>query len=103
MVHRSPNFTVTLLHTPFLSPFFAKFIVPLRFNKFDLRDYLWHAYRVKVLHIRSYIQQQKVRHDKPNKLRPKPRRWFRPRAIKRMTVELRKPFVWPEVPENFDE
>ncbi|KAK2627792.1 hypothetical protein QTJ16_002438 [Diplocarpon rosae] len=98
-----PNFTLKLLRTPQQPPTFASFEVPLNMNKLDLRDYLWNAYGVQVLGVRSYIQQQKVRQDKPGAKRIQPRKWYRPRAIKRMLVELEKPFVWPEVPENFDE
>jgi hypothetical protein len=36
----------------------AQFRVPLSFNKFDLRSYLWHLYGVGVLGIRSYVQAQ---------------------------------------------
>lgn len=67
-----------------------------------MRDYLWNAYGVPVLGVRSYIQQQKVRQDKPGAKRITPRKWYRPRSIKRMLVEMEKPFVWPEEPENFD-
>ncbi|KAH8651586.1 hypothetical protein BGZ60DRAFT_388120 [Tricladium varicosporioides] len=98
-----PNFTLTLLRTPNLPPTFASFIVPLNLNKLDLRDYLWHAYGIPVRGVRSYIQMQKVRQDKPNAKRPSPRRWFRPRSIKKMMVEMEKPFVWPEAPESFAE
>ncbi|CZR64638.1 related to ribosomal protein [Phialocephala subalpina] len=98
-----PNFTLTLLRTPNNPPTFASFIVPLNLNKLDLRDYLWNVYGVEVRGVRSYIQQQKVRQDKPGEKRPKPRKWFRPRAIKKMMVEMEKPFVWPAVPEKFDD
>ncbi len=93
---------MTLIRTPRLPPTYARFIVPLRMNKLDIRDYLYHAYGVTVLSVRSFVQQQKVRHDKPDAERPRPRRWFRPRAIKRMTVEMERPFVWPEEPEDFE-
>ncbi|KAF2143041.1 uncharacterized protein K452DRAFT_248778 [Aplosporella prunicola CBS 121167] len=96
-----PDFTLTLLRTPFLPPTFAKFLVPLNLNKLDLRDYLWHAYGVNATRIRSFVQQQKLRQDDPSRLRPMPRRWFRAKAIKKMTVEMDKPFVWPEQPEDF--
>ncbi|CZS96272.1 related to ribosomal protein [Rhynchosporium agropyri] len=98
-----PNFTLTLLNTPHLSPSFASFIVPLNINKLDLRDYLWHAYGVQVRGVRSYIQQQKVRQDKPGVTRVSPRKWYRPRAIKKMLVEMEKPFVWPKTPENLED
>ncbi|OCL01510.1 hypothetical protein AOQ84DRAFT_350555 [Glonium stellatum] len=97
-----PKFIITLLHTPQLPPTHAKFLVPLNFNKLDLRDYLYHVYNVKSMNIRTYIQQQKVQQDRPGVKAPQPRRWFRPRAIKKMTVEMDKPFVWPEQPENMD-
>ncbi|TVY84685.1 Mitochondrial 54S ribosomal protein L23, partial [Lachnellula suecica] len=98
-----PNFTLTLLRTPQLPPTFASFIVPLNLNKLDLRDYLWNCYGVPVRGVRSYIQQQKIRQDKPHAIRPSPRRWFRPRSIKKMMVEMEQPFVWPAEPENYDE
>ena len=77
---------------------FAKFIVPLNMNKLDLRDYLYHAYNVRVVSVRSYIEQQKVTQGKPNAPKMQIKRWFRPRAIKKMTVELESPFVWPSTP-----
>ncbi|KAG9230135.1 hypothetical protein BJ875DRAFT_385810 [Amylocarpus encephaloides] len=97
----SPNFTLTLLRTPKQPPNFATFIVPLNLNKLDLRDYLWNAYGVPVRGVRSFIQQQKLRQDKPNAKRAAPRRWFRPRAIKKMMVEMDDPFVWPDEPTDF--
>ena len=39
---------------------------------------------------------QKLQQDKPGAKRPAPRKWFRPRPIKKMMVEMEKPFVWPE-------
>ncbi|KAI9770628.1 MAG: hypothetical protein M1840_003220 [Geoglossum simile] len=96
-----PNFTLTLLRTPFLPPTYASFIVPLNLNKLDIKDYLYNAYGIHVRSVRSFIQQQRVRQDKPNAKRPAHRRWFRPRAIKKMTVEMDKPFVWPEEPDDF--
>jgi hypothetical protein len=97
-----PNFTLTLLRTPTHPPTFASFIVPLNLNKLDLRDYLYNAYGISVRGVRSYIQMQKLRQDKPSAKRPHPRRWFRPRSIKKMMVEMDKPFVWPEEPTNLD-
>jgi large subunit ribosomal protein L23 len=76
--------------------------VPLNLNKLDLRDYLWNGYGVRVKGVRSYIQQQKVRQDKPGAKRPAQRRWYRPRAIKRMMVELEEPFAWMEEPESLE-
>jgi len=97
-----PNFTLTLLRTPKLPSTFASFIVPLNINKLDLRDYLYNCYGLRVRGVRSFIQLQKLRQDKPGAIRPAPRRWFRPRSIKKMLVELEKPFVWPEEPQDFD-
>jgi large subunit ribosomal protein L23 len=93
---------LTLLRTPNNPPTFATFLVPLSLNKLDLRDYLWNCYGVEVKGVRSYIQMQKLRQDKPSAKRPKPRKWFRPRSIKKMMAELERPFVWPEMPEKMD-
>jgi large subunit ribosomal protein L23 len=90
----SPKFTVALLRTPDLSPYHARFLVPLDFSKYDLRDYLYHAYNVKCFNIRSYVKQMPVRDT-----REQPRHWFRAESKKYMTVELEQPFVWPEVPD----
>ncbi|CAN9157733.1 unnamed protein product [Alternaria alternata] len=89
-----PKFTVALLRTPNLSPYHARFLVPLDFSKYDLRDYLYHAYNVKCFNIRSYVKQMPVRDT-----REQPRHWFREDSKKYMTVELEQPFVWPEVPD----
>lgn len=98
-----PNFTLTLLRPPpGTPPTFASFLVPLNLNKLDLRDYLWNGYGVRVKGVRSYIQQQKVRQDKPGAKRPAQRRWYRPRAIKKMMVELEEPFAWKEEPEDLE-
>ncbi|KAL1646884.1 mitochondrial 54S ribosomal protein YmL41 [Diplodia intermedia] len=96
-----PDFTLTLLRTPFLPPTFAKFIVPLKLNKLDMRDYLWHAYGVRCTRVRSFVQQQKIRQDDPSRKRAMPRRWYRGPSIKKMTVEMDKPFAWPEEPEDW--
>ena len=76
--------------------------MPLNLNKLDLRDYLWNVYDIRVNSVRSYIQLQKMRQDKPGAKRPSPRKWYRPRSIKRMTVEMEQPFVWPEEPKDLD-
>ncbi|KAL8930961.1 MAG: hypothetical protein Q9208_000062 [Pyrenodesmia sp. 3 TL-2023] len=97
-----PNFTLTFLRTPFAAPNYATFITPLNLNKFDIKDYLYHLYGVEVLSVRSYVQQAKVRRGKPGDRIPKAG-FFRPRATKRMTVEMpaTSPFVWPEAPTDF--
>ncbi|KAL5116759.1 mitochondrial 54S ribosomal protein YmL41 [Pleosporales sp. CAS-2024a] len=89
-----PKFTVALLRTPKLSPYHARFLVPLNFSKYDLRDYLYHAYNVRCFNIRSSVKLMPVR-DTPDK----PRNWFRPESKKYMTVEMEQPFVWPKVPD----
>ncbi|KAI4214844.1 MAG: hypothetical protein LQ351_002557 [Letrouitia transgressa] len=97
-----PSFTLTLLRTPHSPPHFATFITPLYLNKLDLKDYLWHAYGLQALRIRSYVQQSKIMQDKPTAMMPRPHRWFRPRSKKRMTVELPpdQPFRFPDAPTD---
>lgn len=73
--------------------------MPLNLNKLDLKDYLYHVYGVEVLSVRSYIEQQKIRHAKPHQGQ-RHVEWYRPRAIKRMTVELAKPFIYPDEPSD---
>ncbi|KAF2706847.1 hypothetical protein K504DRAFT_412452 [Pleomassaria siparia CBS 279.74] len=92
-----PKFTVALMRTPSLSPYHAKFEVPLNFSKFDIKDYLYHAYNVKCFNIRSYVKLQPVRDT-----HYQPRHWFRPESKKYMTVEMEKPFVWPADPEDWE-
>lgn len=94
----SPEFTIALMRTPFLPPRFASFYVPLSFNKLDMRDYLNRLYGVKVLAVRSFVEQQKV-----TRLRRDGKGyggWRRPQSKKKMTVEMKDPFVWPEPPED---
>lgn len=85
---------------PGQSPTTATFEVPLTFNKFDFRDYLFHLYNVEVTSVRSFINQRM----------PAQRsiagtvggQWYRPRAQKLMMVDLVKPFTWPERPAEAD-
>ncbi|EME78870.1 uncharacterized protein MYCFIDRAFT_212486 [Pseudocercospora fijiensis CIRAD86] len=84
-------------------PHEARFQVPLWFSKLDLRDYLWHAYQVEILRVRSYVKQSRVQSGKPHEIRPSVRRWHRPKAKKYMTVSLVRPFVWPERSEDHEE
>jgi large subunit ribosomal protein L23 len=90
---RRPNHVVSLLWRPKLPPNEANFKVPLRFNKFDLRDYLWNVYGVEVTKVRSLVQQQPLKRRSPGS-----RSMYRPKPLKFMTVELAKPFQWPELP-----
>lgn len=76
-------------------------------NKLDIKDYLWNAYGVPVLAVRSYIQHQKVRGGKVDDILERPRYWTRPKSTKRMIVELGDgehggPFVWPEPVKDFE-
>ncbi|KAL4931535.1 mitochondrial 54S ribosomal protein uL23m [Aspergillus undulatus] len=95
-----PDFTIALIRTPFLPPRYASFYVPLNFNKLDMRDYLQRLYGVGVISIRSYVEQQKVTRLNRAETGYGPLR--RPKSKKRMTVEMKEPFVWPEVPEKMD-
>lgn len=104
-VHR-PAFEVALLRTKHLGPKYAKFSVPLWFSKVDLRDYLYHAYNVRTLGIRSYVKLRPVTEGVPSGIPykeyalPQRNRHHRPPSLKFMTVELESPFVWPEIPED---
>jgi len=72
----------------------------------DLRDYLFHAYSVRIHGVRSYVKLQRVVQGKPHTVggedykRAQYKRWHRPPSIKKMTVELERPFVWPEPLED---
>ncbi|KJY01312.1 hypothetical protein TI39_contig297g00023 [Zymoseptoria brevis] len=97
-----PDIRVTLLRSKH-GPNHAHFRVPLFFSKLDLRDYLWHVYKVEIFSVQSYVKQQRVRSGRESDRRPAPRRWHRPKAHKHMTVQLAKPFVWPEEPKDFSD
>lgn len=57
------------------------------------------VYGVKVLSVRSYVEQQKVTRQRPlGKPGYGPLR--RPQSKKRMTIEMTEPFVWPEPPKD---
>ncbi|KAF9772032.1 hypothetical protein IL306_010295 [Fusarium sp. DS 682] len=90
-----PNHVITFLRKEYLPPNEATFQVPLRFTKFDLRDYLWNLYNVEVTKVRSYVKQQPLT-QRNSQLRS----WYRPKPLKVMTVELAKPFQWPELPKD---
>lgn len=91
-----PNRVVTFLRPKEgQSPTTATFQVPLTFNKFDFRDYLYNLYDVEVDSVRSFINQKL---PKQRSLAGRAGRWYRPRPQKLMIVDLKKPFVWPERP-----
>ncbi|KAF3935523.1 hypothetical protein ABW19_dt0201433 [Dactylella cylindrospora] len=91
-----PNFVIALIRTPRLPPNFAQFAVPLNLNKLDLRNYLQNAYKINPLSIRSSIRHAAVELV----MEGKTRRYKRKRAEKRMTIEMKDPFVWPEEPKD---
>ncbi|KAK9435385.1 Ribosomal protein L25/L23 [Metarhizium brunneum] len=93
----SPNHVITFLRKEHLPPNEACFQVPLRFTKFDLRDYLWNLYNVEVTKVRSYVKQQPLTQRNSHS-----RSWYRPQPLKMMTVELAKPFQWPEAPTDLE-
>lgn len=94
--HR-PDHIVTFLRKEHLPPNEACFQVPLRFTKFDLRDYLWNLYNVEVRKVRAYVKQQ------PITRRPfTTQSYYRPQSLKIMTVELAKPFQWPDMPKSLE-
>lgn len=71
--------------------------MPIRFTKFDLRDYLWNLYNVEVKRVRSYVKEQPLTQRDQHS-----RAWYRPQPLKIMTVELVKPFQWPEAPADLE-
>ncbi|KAG5974949.1 hypothetical protein E4U55_007961 [Claviceps digitariae] len=92
-----PNHVITFLRKDYLPPNEACFQVPLRFTKFDLRDYLWNLYNVEVTKVRSYVKQQPLTQRDSHS-----RSWYRPQPLKIMTVELAKPFQWPDLPTDLE-
>lgn len=93
-----PFATIKLLrpnakHTPYQ----AKFIVPKSFNKLDLRDYLYHIYGLRVLNVTSALMPAKFVRSMPAPYGGR----YRESQIKKMTVDLVDPFVWPVENENF--
>ncbi|KAF2746487.1 hypothetical protein M011DRAFT_468591 [Sporormia fimetaria CBS 119925] len=99
-----PRFKVVLIRTPHLSPYHAKFRVPINFTKFDLRDYLYNGYQVRAHSIRSYIKKGTVQNN--NQImhhmlhRQTTSFWYRTEHEKYMTIEMDQPFEWPKEPED---
>lgn len=74
--------------------------MPLTFNKFDFRDYLWNVYNVGTNSVRSFVLQPRPeQRNLPGKHNGQ---WYRPRAEKIMIVDMVKPFTWPERPTNLE-
>lgn len=88
-------------YNPRLTPNQAQFQVPLYFSKLDLKDLLWHAYRVRISTVRSWVIESKIIHVPRNSKRDLPgkKTQIRPQATKKMIVGLDKPFVWPPAPD----
>lgn len=64
-----------------------------------MREYMKQLYNVDIISIRSFVEQQKVtREFRDGRQGHGPLR--RPKSKKRMTIEMKEPFVWPEVPED---
>ncbi|ODV89345.1 hypothetical protein CANCADRAFT_3973 [Tortispora caseinolytica NRRL Y-17796] len=87
-----PKETITLLHpNPRLSPYQAKFIVPLHFNKLMLRDYLWNIYGLAAKSITTQLQPVRRTYAISTGQFP------RPKQVKKMTIEMDQPFIWPKI------
>lgn len=99
--HCRPTFHITMQHNPRLTPSQAQFQVPLYFSKLDLKDLLWHAYRVRISTVRSWVIESKIINVPRNSKRdiPGKKTQIRPQATKKMIVGLEKPFVWPPSPD----
>ena len=63
-----------------------------------MRDYLERVYGVGVISVRSYIEAKPI--SRMTRDGRNIGAWRRPAPEKRMTVELRDPFVWPEEPKD---
>lgn len=74
------------------TPYQAKFIVPKSFNKLDLRDYLFNIYGLRALNITTQLL-----HGKYMRVSPFAGRYRGPQ-IKKMTIEMEEPFIWPSEP-----
>ncbi|EEY14789.1 conserved hypothetical protein [Verticillium alfalfae VaMs.102] len=92
-----PNHVITFHRKDHNPPNWATFEVPLRFNKFDIRDYLWNLYGVETTAVRSWVKMPPVERKLDGRGAA-----YHPKSIKFMTVELTRPFVWPEVPEDLE-
>jgi large subunit ribosomal protein L23 len=79
------------------TPYQAKFIVPKSFNKLDLRDYLYHIYGLRVLNVTSALMPGKFIRSMPAPYGSR----YRDSQIKKMTVDLIDPFVWPAENDEF--
>lgn len=74
------------------TPYQAKFVVPRYFNKLDLRDYLYHVYGLRALNVTTQLLWARWTRETPRSSR------YRASQIKKMTIDMIDPFVWPEEP-----
>ncbi|GMM34794.1 mitochondrial 54S ribosomal protein YmL41 [Saccharomycopsis crataegensis] len=70
------------------TPYQAKFIVPKSFNKLDLRDYLFHIYGLRALNITTQLLPGRF-------IRTGTTPRYRSGQIKKMTIDMEEPFIWP--------
>lgn len=73
------------------SPYQAKFLVPKSFNKLDLRDYLYNIYGLRALKITTQLYHSKYERSLPMPIRPR----HRSPQVKKMTITMLEPFIWP--------
>lgn len=78
------------------TPYQAKFIVPKSFNKLDLRDYLFHVYGLRAMNVTTQLLHAK--YTRVNQVMPR----YRAPQIKKMTIDMAEPFIWPEQPADMD-
>ncbi|CAD1810254.1 Ribosomal protein L23 family protein [Candida parapsilosis] len=76
------------------TPYQAKFLVPKSMNKMDLRDYLWNIYGLRALNITVQLQPAKWTRNISDLAR------HRVPQLKKMTIDMAEPFIWPEVPQK---
>ena len=76
------------------TPYQAKFIVPKSFNKLDLRDYLFHVYGLRAMNVTTQLLHG--RYARVSLGTPR----YRESQIKKMTIDMVEPFIWPEEPKK---
>jgi large subunit ribosomal protein L23 len=79
------------------TPYQAKFLVPKSMNKMDLRDYLWHVYGLRALNVTVQLLHAPFTRGLTDYAR------YRGPQLKKMTVDMQEPFIWPELDANLVE
>lgn len=74
------------------TPYQAKFLVPKSMNRIDLRDYLWNIYGLRALNVTVQLMPAKWNRGAFDNAR------YRVPQLKKMTVDMAEPFIWPDVP-----